>query len=268
VFSSKGFQSWGKDNAILFAAVMTKIEGRKDDELLRTYEFRGFPSMAILDADANAITKTVPRDLFSIRNVVAASTEYVKLAADADAGKKVDSAAWYLAQLGIGKLTAQEAKDQFKGAGLTGEAKSKAEGILFVLEMTELSKSVRGRDTSAEDKTAACVAVYDAFKAGKRLPAGASCETWVDDMLIDAAKSNGDKEAFAHSYERVKARHLKRIDEMKVFLARYQAEAEDNKDDEEKRNRAQTTVGRIETIIEGTKGTLDRLEALAKKLKS
>jgi DNA-binding transcriptional regulator GbsR (MarR family) len=87
-------------------------------------------------------------------------------------------------------------------------------------------------------------------------------------MLIDAAKSNGDKEAFAHSYERVKARHLKRIDEMKVFLARYQAEAEDNKDDEEKRNRAQTTVGRIETIIEGTKGTLDRLEALAKKLKS
>ena len=55
---------------------------------------------------------------------------------------------------------------------------------------------------------------------------------------------------------------------MKVFLARYQAEAEDNKDDEEKRNRAQTTVGRIETIIEGTKGTLDRLEALAKKLKS
>ena len=52
MFSSKGFQSWGKDNAILFAAVMTKIEGRKDDELLRTYEFRGFPSMAILDADA------------------------------------------------------------------------------------------------------------------------------------------------------------------------------------------------------------------------
>lgn len=268
MFASKDFQSWGKDNAILFAAVMTKIEGRKDDQLLRTYEFRGFPSMAILDSDANAITKSVPRDLFSMQNVVAASTEYAKLSADAAAGKKVDPAAWYISKLGLGKLTAQEAKEQFADAGLAGEAKTKAEQMLFVLEMTELSKSARGREATAEDKMEACVAVYEAFKAGKRLPKGASCETWVDDMLIDAAKSNNDKEAFAHSYERVKTRHLKRIEEMKVFLARYQAEAEDSKADEAKRKRAETTVGRIEQIIDGTTGTLDRLEALAKKLKS
>ena len=90
MFSKKDFQTWGKQNAILFAAVMTKIEGRKDDALLRTYEFRGFPSMAILDADGTAMTKKVPRDLYSMSNIVAAAPAYAKLSAAIEAGNEVD----------------------------------------------------------------------------------------------------------------------------------------------------------------------------------
>ena len=112
MFSTDDFQAWGKDNAILFAAVMTKIEGRKDDALLRTYEFRGFPSMAVLDASANAVTKSIPRDLQSMQRIVAATPGYVKLAAAVDAGEDVNASEWFLARLRLGKLTSAEAKEQ------------------------------------------------------------------------------------------------------------------------------------------------------------
>lgn len=266
MFSKKDFQTWGKQNAILFAAVMTKIEGRKDDALLRTYEFRGFPSMAILDADGTAMTKKVPRDLYSMSNIVAAAPAYAKLSAAIEAGNEVDQKQWLMAQLGMGRIKAMEAKAKIASSGLSGKAKARADMMVFVLEMAELAGSTRGRNVTAEDKMAACVAVYEAFQAGKRLPPGSSPEPFVDDMLIDAAKSNKDSVAFAHACERVKARHLEQIKTMKGYLPRYRADLEKNKDDEEKLKRTKSTLKRIDEIIEGAKQKIADLETLAKKL--
>jgi predicted ribosome quality control (RQC) complex YloA/Tae2 family protein len=267
VFSKKDFQAWGKQNVVLFAAVMTKIEGRKDDELLRTYEFRGFPSMAILDAEGGAVTKEIPRDLFSMQNIVASAPSYVKLAAAAEAGEQVDAKAWYLAQLGMGKLSVEEAKAQLATVGLAADAKVKAEQIVFVMEMNDLSRSSRGRGATAEDKMAACEAVYEAFKAGKRVPAGSTPEQFVDDMLIDAAKSSGDAKAFFFAYDRVKARHQERIEQMEGFVTRYEADLEKNKDDPKLLERTQSTLKRIGETIDETKKQIEELDALAKKLK-
>jgi len=268
VFSKKDFQDWGKENAVLFAAVMTKIEGRKDDELLRTYGFRGFPSMAVLDADAEAITKTVPRDLHSMQKIVGAAPGYMKLAAALDAGQKVDAAAWFMARLRLGMFSTAEAKEEFAKVRLAGDVKDEALQSMFVLDMTELQRQARQRDATAEDRMAACEAVYAAFKAGRRLHAGAPPESFVDDMLIDAAKSNGDKDAFGYAYERVKQRHMKRIKDMEGFKARYQADVEKFKDDQQKRDRAASTVERIKQIMASAQEQLDQLEALAKKLNS
>ena len=41
MFSKSDFQHWAKGNVVPFAAVATRIEGRKEDDLLRTYGFRG-----------------------------------------------------------------------------------------------------------------------------------------------------------------------------------------------------------------------------------
>ncbi|MFT4842743.1 MAG: hypothetical protein ACI8UD_001944 [Planctomycetota bacterium] len=268
MFSNKDFKAWGKENAILFASVMTKIEDRKDDDLLRTYEFRGFPSMAILGADGTAITKKVPRDLYSMSNIVAAASDYAKLSAEVEAGSKVDQKKWLMAQLGMGKINAKDAKAMIASTGISGKTKARAEGMLFVLEMAELASSARGRDVTAEAKMAACQAVYDAFKTGMRLPAGAAPESFVDDMLIDAAKSNKDGVAFAHAYERVKARHLAQIETMKGYLPRYRADLEKNKDDEKELERTKSTLKRIDEIITEAKQKVTDLEALAKQLKA
>ena len=67
MFSKEDFQAWGKKDVVLFASVMTRIEGREDDDLLTKYGFRGFPSFAILDAEGEAITKQMGRDLASMQ---------------------------------------------------------------------------------------------------------------------------------------------------------------------------------------------------------
>lgn len=268
MFSKKDFQTWGNQNAILFAAVATKIEGRKDDALLRDYGFRGFPSMAILDAEGTAITKKVPRDLYSMSNIVAAAPAFVKLSADIEAGNEVDQKQWLMAQLGMGRIKAEEAKAQIASTGLSGETLARAETMLFVLEMAELAGSTRSRKATEEDKMAACQAVYDAFKTGKRLPLGSAPESFVDDMLIDAAKSNKDSQAFTHAFERVKARHLERIKSMKGYLPRYRADLEKNKDDEKKLERTKRTLKQIAEIITSTEQKVSDLETLAKQLEA
>jgi len=268
VFSKKEFQAWGEQNAVLFASVATKIEGRKGDDLLRTYEFRGFPSMAILAADGSAITKKVPRDLYSMRNVVEAEPAYAKLSAAVEAGDSVDEKQWLMARLGMGKIKSADAKAAIVSAGLSGTVKAKAEAMVFVLEMGELSMSARGRAATAEDKMAACLAVYDAFKAGQRLPAGASPEAFVDDMLIDAAKSSSDRAAFDYAFERVKARHLARIVQMKGLLPKYRADLEKNKDDDKKLKRTKGTLKRIDEIIADAEKKVADLEALGKQLQA
>lgn len=267
MFSNNEFKAWGKQNAILFASVMTKIEGRKDDDLLRTYEFRGFPSMAILDVDGTAITKKVPRDLYSMSNIVAAAPAYAKLSAAVEAGTEVDQKQWLMAQLGMGEIKANDAKAKIASTGLSGKDKDRAEAMLFVLEMAELAGSAGGRNSTAEDKMAACQAVYEAFKTGKRLPPGASPEAFVDEMLIDAAKSNKDSLAFAHAYERVKASHLAQIKTMEGYRPRYRADLEKNKDDEKKLERTKDILKQIAGIIAEAEQKIADLETLAKQLK-
>lgn len=268
MFSKQDFQDWASDNAVLFASVMTKIEGRKDDDLLRTYEFRGFPSLAILDAEGNAITKKVSRDLFSMKNVVAAAPMYAKIKAEIDDGKEIDEKAWFMAQLAMGELDSNDVREGIADLGITGDEKAKAEEMLFVLEMGELASKSRGRGATEADKMAACVAVYEAFKAGKRLPAGAAPEAFVDEMLVDAAKDSGDKKAFFFAYDRVHERMVERIASLEGYLPRYRADLEKFKDNKARVARIEQALGRLEQMIADTKKELTELEAAAEKLRS
>jgi len=271
VFSKKDFQNWGKQNAVLFAAVMTRIEGRKDDDLLRTYGFRGFPSMALLDAEGEAITKSIPRDLYSMRKIVAAAPTYAKLAAMIEAGETVDETKWFFARLGMGKLELEEAKAFLDGGKLSGKALADAEQGVFVLEMGALQSRMRQRGLSPEEREAITAevrdAVYAAFQAGKRLPEGVSVAPFVDDMLITAAKENGDAKAFFHSYERVKAGLVDRMKSLASYPERMRADLEKYKDDPQRVERIQQSMKRFEQFMSNLEEQVAELDEMAKKLK-
>ncbi len=252
MFSTDDFQSWVKDNAIPFAAVMTKIEGREDDDLLRTYGFRGFPSLAVLDSSGDALTKSVPRDLPSMKRYVTAAGAFAKLDKLKEAGKDYDEQAYLMARIDLGEIEAAEAYAEIERLGLKGDAKKTAMQNAFIIEMGEVQKSVQRRGVSEEDMAEARGKVYAAFQAGKRLPAESSPQAFVDEMLIEAAQEHNDSDAFKYAYARVHESRKERVEMLEGYRPRY-------KDNEQMR-------GRLEEAITNAQKTLEELEATAKKL--
>ena len=250
MFSDKKFQAWGKQGVVLFASVMTRIEGRDDDALLQEYGFRGFPSLALLDSDGEMVTKKVGRDLYSMQTVSAAVSVYHKLKPQVDAGEKVDQAAWFMARLGMGELKLEEARKEVAALKLSDEQKVVAGQQIFVMEMEDLMDKLRSRELQVD---AAGDVVYARYKEGARLPEGASLASYFDQMLVKGASKAKDAKAFFSAYPRVKegmAKQLKSLEEGKVQY----------KDNE----RAQEYFNRQ---IESTKKQIDELESQAKALK-
>lgn len=247
MFSSKAFQDWGKQDVVLFAAVMTKIEGREDDDLLRTYGFRGFPSLALIDDEGEMVTKKIGRDLYSMQTVSAAIPAYNKLKPKVEAGDDVDKAAWFMARLGMGELNLEDAKSELEGLKLDAHQTKSATTQIFVMELTGLS---RNRSVQMDEKAGS---VYSSYKAGKRLPAGAALEPFFDQMLVKGASAEKDSKAFFFAYDRVKkvlSKQLKTLEERKL-------QYKDNQ-------RAQEYFDRN---IKSTKKQIDELESQAKALK-
>lgn len=214
MFSKPDFQTWGKASAVLFAAVMTRIDGRKDDALLRTYGFTGFPSLAVLDADGTALTKKVGRDLFAMATATAAATDHAALAAKVGAGDEVDRAAWFMARLGVGELELEPARAEMADLELTEAQRASAEQQLLVMEVGQL---LRGRDaTEVADK------VYALHKAGKRLPAGSSLAFGFDSKLLEGAKKAGDGAAYLAAMPSVKEQLEEQVRNLEELLPKYQ----------------------------------------------
>lgn len=264
MFSKSDFQAWGKESAVLFAAVATRITDREEDDLLRTYGFRGFPSMAILDAKGEALQKQFGRDLFSMKNAVTYAPIYSELKPKVDDGKKVDQAKWFLARLATNKLKAGEAKDEIGALQLSSTQKKDAEQLIFVGEMSQLAGRGRRRGGNAN----ASEKVYTAFKAGKRLPAGSSPERFFDDQLVKAAMEKGDAEAFFFSFDRVRKNVVGMIGNYESRLKQipgYRKRFEGNDAMLDRVNQMET---QSKTMIKESKDRLVKLDATAKKLKA
>lgn len=54
----------------MFLSVMSRVRGRKDDNLLKTYGFRGFPSFAALDATGKMLAKPRGRSLAAFETLM------------------------------------------------------------------------------------------------------------------------------------------------------------------------------------------------------
>ncbi|MCB9917417.1 MAG: hypothetical protein H6832_03345 [Planctomycetes bacterium] len=214
MFSKEEFQTWAKDNVVLFASIMTRIEGREDDALLKDYGFRGFPSMAILDGSGDAITKKVARELPAMKESVAACNAYAKTKAKVDAGEDVDPAEWFLTRLALGQFSVDEAKEAAAELELTESQKATYDKALLGLELDGLMASAR----NPAGQKAAAEAVYAFYKAGRVPAAGSQQESFFMAMLGSAADSKNDGDAYLvagpHLLKQAKDA-LKRIEDMR-----------------------------------------------------
>ncbi len=206
---------------MLFAAVMTHIEGRKEDDLLHTYGFGGFPSLALLDAKGEVMTKKLPRDAAGMASTVTAACELVDMEAKQAAGEEVDANALFLAKLALGKYDSEQAKEQLAALKLDATQKATAGQKILVLELEEMMGELR-KSRGDEAVEADCQSrIYASYKAGSRLPADSQWVSFFEPMALAGAKEAEDGAVFIALYPNVKAgleKNLKNIDEkMKEF---------------------------------------------------
>lgn len=236
---------------------MTKIEGRKEDDLLRTYGFRGFPSMAILDASGEVITKKVNRDLPSMQSVVAAPSSYYKLKSKVEAGEQYDKTAWFTAQLGLGQLSVDEAKEQFEALGLKGAAAKKADQQILALEIDGILHSRGGNPIGK---------IYEFFKAGRIPPENSSQTAFYHSSLMQAALRNDDAKAFKFSYKRALSGAELNVKNWQNRLPRYERDLEKYKDNARILPQVERAIQAAKRQIETGKKSIAKIEAFAKKL--
>ncbi|MEO0477993.1 MAG: hypothetical protein AAF196_00795 [Planctomycetota bacterium] len=267
MFSNEQFRAFTKSGeAVFFAAVMTKIEGREHDTLLRDYGFLGFPSMAILDAEGEKLFDQIPRSVSDIQGVVTSIEEYFELKAKKEAGETVDERRWFLARLNMGELAFESARKELEALEFDETSLVSIESRLFALKMKGLMSQnfAWKRETQSYESNSPEVvqAVYHAFKAGRRLPAGAETEEFVQDVLIEAGRENQDAEAFFFAFDAVKARAEENIERVTDQLAERESEAEEGDE------RAARTLESGLEYLRGLRGQLTELEQIAARLRS
>jgi len=260
VFSTKEFQEWANSGkAVLFASVMTKIEGREHDDLLRTYGFRGFPSMAVLDADGTALVKGIARNLPAMAGTVEAAPEYVELSKQVEAGEEVDQARWFMTRLRIGQLSLPDALDGIERLDLSPEDRAYAEPVVLDMQL----QTMKGDASKTEE---AMAVVYKAHKAGKGLPPGAATQDFFDLMLAKAAVKNDDAKAFHSVYEQVKKSIAAEIDDLQKRVLTFRGYLDRFKDNEQMLERVEKSLANFQNTLEQREQDLEALREAAERL--
>jgi hypothetical protein len=268
VFSKTNFLAWGKKNVVLFASVETRIDDRKNDDLWRTYGFRGFPSMALLDQTGNIQRKGFPRDFFSISNTVAAVTALAKIQKRISAGEGYDKNAWFMARLGSGELHHDKAKVELAKLQLGREEKQNAEQQILVMELKQMMSRGRGFRVSAERKAEVSEAVYKTFKSGKRLHENSHLIAQFDSFLIAAAKKNDDGVAFLYSYQRVRESKVNLVKSRNASVQRFRKSLQEyrNNEREQMARRFESAIVRMTRDVDRLEKEIAELDVLAARL--
>jgi hypothetical protein len=210
VFSTKEFQDWAKSNVVLFCSMMTRIEGRKDDDLLRTYGFRGFPSFAVLDHEGTAVTKKVDRSVEGVKKAVTASTAVMQMRAKMEAGEEIDKAEYFFARMMLGALSYEKAEEELAELeNLSDEQAEKADRMMLDLKLQGLMNRQRGMRRASPDQRQAMTkeiedTVYKAYKNGLMPEKGANSHLFFMGNLATAAEKAGDGKAFLVAYPHVR----------------------------------------------------------------
>ncbi len=196
--------------------ITTRIPGRKDDGLLGQYGFRGFPSLAWLDAEGNLVTKQGGRDVeafqSTLTNLDALDDLRARIKKDGK-GSKGLQADLLVAELNLGLVSFEDAKKRRKGLRrLRPNVAAELDGLLLNLEVQEIVDSM-GRDRGAAEEAGA--KFYAMAKEGRVPTGGSGFSFWR--LAMDHAESEGDAKVFEMGYNCL-AEELKDEPRAKRFL--------------------------------------------------
>lgn len=130
--------------AVLFLHVTSRVKTDPHQELLREKGGRGFPYLAVMDAEGEVIATPAVRTIASFESVIGKAARYLQLVQrDADGDEDVEFDL-FVSRMELGLLTYKQARSgKSKLRGLTEEQKDALAVSLLELQVTEVCRSMR-----------------------------------------------------------------------------------------------------------------------------
>jgi hypothetical protein len=168
-------RSLGK-RVILFASIATRITDRKHDDLLRQKNGRGYPTLTVMDAKGEILTRDIDRNIAGVEKAVQSVLDHARLAKRIAAGEKGLDVDMLLVELRLRRLSVTQAWQRFKRcvSRLGDAARTEADSLILALEI-EAWRAQLGKDKGA----ALNKGCYEAFKAGRRPVAGSRADEYL-----------------------------------------------------------------------------------------
>ncbi|MHC5021952.1 MAG: 5-formyltetrahydrofolate cyclo-ligase family protein [Planctomycetota bacterium] len=160
----------------MFLHITTRIEGRKNDDLLQKKGGRGFPHLVWLDSNGDVLAKQNGRSVDAFKKSGNAVKAWVDLKAKFDGGDTSVATDLFLAELDLGKHEYEAAKTKAATLTLSEEQQKKVDAALFNLEVDferqKLPRLRRGATAeqvaAAKEKVMELAAKFEGyFNAGK-----------------------------------------------------------------------------------------------------
>ncbi|NUN52670.1 MAG: hypothetical protein HUU06_07780 [Planctomycetaceae bacterium] len=194
MLSTDEFKAWAKD-VVLLCHITTRIEGKKDDDLLGRKGGGGFPYIVALDAEGR-VTATLEggRDVAGFTEMMKKGAEYAAKKAKADL-PAAEALELFLFDVEVGNLDlagAREAAAKMKD--LSDDQRKRVAGALLDKEIGAVLEGIR--KGTPEEKQAAGKAFAEMWKAGAEPdPDGRSFQPYYI-LMLDHAEATKDVALF------------------------------------------------------------------------
>src|SRR5262245_20413819 len=120
----------------------TQVEGDKYQGLLKEKGFRGFPTLAFMDAEGNVLTVQGERSVKAFTQTLESLKAWQAAKAKAEGGDKGAKKDLFFAELDLGKLKVGEARAQLKALALSKAEVARAEEQIHGLEVKEIAEGI------------------------------------------------------------------------------------------------------------------------------
>jgi hypothetical protein len=187
---------------VLFAHVTSHVEGDAYQNLLSEKGGRGFPFLAILDANGDVVAKPASRDVAGFEAALADGAKFLDLKAKED--PTVDDRVDLLClEIALGRLDLEQARESAAGIeGMSDAQKAKVADAILPLEIR--SHMPKSRRPTPEERQASGKAFAEMFKAGREPTDLRTLQPFFIFML-DYAEAEKDADLFKKALGKLEA---------------------------------------------------------------
>ena len=217
MLSTEAFADWSKD-LVLFLHLTTRVESDPDQTLLRDKGFSSYPSLAILDASGELLSKHPlgKRDLRSVQTMAGRAEAFAKLSAKAKAGDTKAKVQVLIGKLEMNMLSHADGCAQTEDLypSMTGEQRERAELFLVTREFTEAEQALRNAEPASSNYFDARKQLILRFFAKGKIPTGIKAPSFLSTVMRHAETQGNIK-----MYERALEALVDRIGDRELYAS-------------------------------------------------